>query len=723
MKKLYKQIVAFILVAMLMPIGFLSASSNLPPTPPEETQPVLNPNIRLVNPTVVEILPGQTQVFELTIRNQGFGEARNFMAQAIIPANAPFSASFINNSHLSTGITSESSRRLQLEIRVDANALTGSFPIEIRYTYSNFANENFTQTDTVMVRVGTDTREPSLTLRNFTTTRENVMPGDSFTLSSVIENNVTVEARDVRLTISGLEANGIHLSNSTQSVFHQSMQFGAQHPVSFDFTVASNAPRGTYAIVFTLRYRDTRGEEFERDFYYYVAVGATATPTERGALSIENLSSPAGTFGVLEEFSVSFDIRNSGNNAANNIRISTIMEDGNAIVPRSANVRTINTLSANNAENVTFSFSPTNSARTRSYTIGFLVEYDTGNVLADGTRERASFTQYIGVNVSNPEREDEDPTDPSRISIPRIIVSDYTVTPQIVSAGQEFDLDLTFLNTHVNKHIENIQATIVMEDRATVPGTNEDRGNIFSPVNGSNTFHIQRIDPREEAHQSLRLFVIPDAAARTYTLTIKFEYQDEFFNNHTAEAFIGITVRQTMRIETSEISIPSSTQTFGMVPISFQLFNTGRVTLGNVRVNIDAPGFDTTSFESMMFFGRMQPSEHNFYDGTIMAIEPGPQPVRIVISFENDLAEVHEVVHEFIIDVQDFSFDGMFDGGDFGDMGRPWPDFESESSGFFSSLRNIVFIIAGAGVTAAAIVVISLVVVKKKKAKAVVFDE
>ncbi len=56
-------------------------------------------------------------------------------------------------------------------------------------------------------------------------------------------------------------------------------------------------------------------------------------------------------------------------------------------------------------------------------------------------------TQYAGANVSNPEKDNEEDGD-KKESKPKIIVSDYKCDPVIVMAGENFDLTMTFLNTH-----------------------------------------------------------------------------------------------------------------------------------------------------------------------------------------------------------------------------------------------------------------------------------
>ena len=62
--------------------------------------------------------------------------------------------------------------------------------------------------------------------------------------------------------------------------------------------------------------------------------------------------------------------------------------------------------------------------------------------------------QGIRLNVSNPDKDDENE------SKPKIIVSNYVSDPLIVMAGDEFDLTMTLMNTHKEKAVKNIKKGI-----------------------------------------------------------------------------------------------------------------------------------------------------------------------------------------------------------------------------------------------------------------------
>ncbi len=81
-----------------------------------------------------------------------------------------------------------------------------------------------------------------------------------------------------------------------------------------------------------------------------------------------------------------------------------------------------------------------------------------------------------------------------RKSKPKIIVSDYVCDPIIVMAGNEFDLTMTLMNSHKYKSVHNIKMFLTMAEETT--SDTAKTGNIFTPVDSSNTFYFDDIVPK-----------------------------------------------------------------------------------------------------------------------------------------------------------------------------------------------------------------------------------
>jgi len=368
---------------------------------------------------------------------------------------------------------------------------------------------------------------------------------------------------------------------------------------------------------------------------------------------------------------------------------------------------------------LSFRFAPTAISSSRSYDIGFTVTYETGLEGTGGDAQTVTFTQYQGVNVFNPEIDTGGGDDiPGRISTPRIIVSDYSSNPLIVQAGQEFDLELSFMNTSSNRVVRNIRVTLNVEDEVTA-GTDR-RGSVFTPVGRSSTFFIDSIAPRNEVVEHIRFFTLPDAPPRNYIINVNFEYEDMDNNPFEARESIGINVKQVTRLDTSEVFIPEPIFTFQPIFLTFELFNTGRVTLSNLMVRIEG-NFHVN--QTSVFYGALSPGSMDFYDNTVTPMEPGPQELVILISYEDDTGEQIEERKVFYLDVMDMDFGGDWEPGPPMDDGWVWDDdlhmWVPAPTGL--GLWAIIGIAGGALLLAG--VVVLVIVLRRRKKRNRIIDE
>ncbi len=68
---------------------------------------------------------------------------------------------------------------------------------------------------------------------------------------------------------------------------------------------------------------------------------------------------------------------------------------------------------------------------------------------------------------------------------------------------------------------------------------NEKSGNVFTPVDSSNTFYYDSIAPKGTVSKTMTLYTVPSAQPKTYTLTVNFEYEDESGNEYTCNRAFG----------------------------------------------------------------------------------------------------------------------------------------------------------------------------------------
>ncbi|MDR1530874.1 MAG: hypothetical protein LBS62_01575 [Clostridiales bacterium] len=691
--------------------------NQVPPTPiPEPTPiPVTLPVVKLLSPSMINVRNGSAADVEIQVQNIGSSFANNLLTQATVTGEAPFTLEFLNSSNAVSSLYEGRVQKMRLRVRVDANAKAGAYPVTLTHSYRNVKNENFSETDTLTVKVLNDATAPKVVLDDFKTSAEVVRGGGEFSLSVQMRNRGTSIASDVQITIEGFDPAKIFLSGSSGSVYFRELDQGARQTLTYSLKAAPKIEQGSYPLTFKIKYRDAEAKEYTEEYTHYVIAAAEEEEEEkednesRAKLEITNMAAPDGVYEVGDDFEIIVDLKNSGIREAKNIKITAASTEADAVVPRTASIQTLAALDIGAETRMSFTFSPTNKARTQNYAISFKVEYETGVKDEEKRPEVFTFEQFAGVNVRHEEPEEEEEKDDSKISEPKIIIESYKCDPILVKAGQQFDLELVFQNTHKSKSIENIKATL------TAVETTERKGSVFTPVDGSNTFYIDAIEPKGTAERKLKMFTVPDAPPRTYTIQISFKYQDREYNTYEDTDQIGINVKQVVDLETSDITIPPTTMAGEPVYVSFMLSNTGKSSLMNTRTRIEGD-FDTSS--SMLYFGTVAQSSTVYYDGQFIVPEPGTYTGRVLITYEDEMGEKFEREQPFSIEATAMDFGGELD----------FVPPESEPEGLAEKLlalvkRPVFYAWAGGGL--AVLIVIILLVRKlfKKKQKGLDEDE
>ena len=462
---------------------------------------------------------------------------------------------------------------------------------------------------------------------------EDMSPGSSARLSGRLMNTGGQDMYQVELSLDNLTTEGISLTGGFNSKMVSKIPIGGSTAFQFPLVAAADMAAGNYPVAIKLKYRDQFGKNYEKTNQFYVNVGGVAG--RKAILEIRNMQEPGGTYGVNQNFTVSFDLKNTGAVAAKDIVVTAEGVDSAAVVPKSASMKNIQSLAPGSSASLSFTFAGTSQSATQNQAIQFTVEYTSG-----GTA-KTTFKQYAGVNINNPSKEGEENT-----SKPKIIVSNYSCDPLIVMAGQEFDLNLTLMNTHKQKAVKNIKMYLTLAEETS--SETQKSGNIFTPVNSSNTFYFDSIRPKGTVNKALRLYVVPEAQPKTYTLTVNFEYEDAKGTEYTATELLGINVKQVTELQIDDFTIPETVEQGMPVTVGFNYYNTGKVTLNNVMIKVEG---DVDCQNKNTYVGNMESGSSDYFETTFTPYETGEVPVSIVITYEDPSGETVEQRRDMIMQV------------------------------------------------------------------------
>ena len=612
-----------------------------------------NPNLEIRNITAPtgNVNANATATISFYVHNTGEGAARNIRVVAA-PENADIVPVQTASTQSIPNLAPGESQRLTFNFSPRSTASTRSYSIGFTVTCAD--NTNFSQFTSINVYNPDEDEDTqaNLEIRGMTAPAGNIGVSEAATISFYVYNTGDSIARNVRVEATPENAHLVPVqAGRVQTI--SSIAPGESHMVTFGFMPQSAATTRAYSIGISIN-----GDEMQ---HAVINVYNPDQDDDLANLIIRNITAPTGRVNVGGTATISFDVTNTGEGIARNIRVEATPESTSAIVPvQTANTQTIASLAPGESHRLTFNFSPTESATTRSYAVGFTVNH-----------AGETFSQFAAINVYNPEQEDEDGGD--RVQIPRVMIGGINLTPAIPRAGQEFEMEITFRNTSSTRSVNNIR--ILMEE---VIGTTPTGGQAahfagFNPLDGSNTLFVDFLAPLGEVTKVLRFTTVMEARPGAHNMRFSFDYQDQDFAEHRADQQISITVAQVTRLEITDVTISEWAEPMVGSPVAFnyRIINSGRVDLINVRTRTEGDTFDVTY--GGRFITPINAQRLADFHGTFTPLEPGLQRGSFIVEGEDTTGEIVYVVHEFEIYVQGgFDFGDMFEGGDMGmGGGRP----------------------------------------------------
>lgn len=303
----------------------------------------------------------------------------------------------------------------------------------------------------------------------------------------------------------------------------------------------------------------------------------------------------------------------------------------------------------------------------------------------DRTLETVTLTSYVNVVGTTGVSAD------GTASTPRVIVTGFSTSPEVVHAGETFTLTLHMQNTSKATAVQNmlfdIQAASESTDTTYVAAA-------FLPTAGSSTIFVDRIPAGATKDISMEMEARSDLSQKPYVVNVKMNYEDENVNAYENTASVSIPVRQEARVDISSVDVmPDSIEVGSEVNVMFSIYNIGKTKLYNTSVKFIADsvtGGDT-------YLGNIDPGATANLDayltGAAATMDDGT--VKIQITYEDEAGEAATIEKEMTLFVNEMYIpdDMGMEGDMFGE------DMMQEKGGFkiWYVLVPLVLVIIGAG--------------------------
>lgn len=603
-------------------------------------------------------------------------------------------------------------RSMSFDLMVDPKAEGGVKKLPLRITYQDSLKEQtFELTAEVIVRVESVPQSSVLATNRLDIVPSNIIqPGQEFIVGLEVENIGEQNVYDVQATLEGLKENNVILMQGLNTQTFPVLGKGDKKYITFYLKADNQAKSGSRELKYTLSYAGSKEKQANSSSIFFT-IGNNGNGASN--LVIENLTYPKGTMGINQTATVSFDVRNQGNSNAKNVTVKAEMAEQGGLVSKTVSTFKELSIAPGEIKHYDFQFFSTEATATKNYPINITV---TSQEDPNDESTKSTVNQFVGIFVKG--KNADDPNAPK--STPKLILDKYRFDPQLVRAGQNFKMYLSFYNTNATKAVRNIKIFLTSESGSTNQKAENASSSVFTPVDSSNTFYIDSIPPKGKVEKEITMFTIPDAIAKTHIITANFEYEDNNSNPFTAKELIGVPVIQESKMEIGDLTYNQNVQTGEDVSVSATFYNTGKVTLYNLMVRLEGENFKSNN--AQYYVGNFSSGATENFEGSFYVEEPGEHKGKLVFTYEDSSGATQSIEKEISVTAEEMRTEPELD-----ENGNPiypgMPDGKNpEGNDGKSLVKNPIFwiIIVGVGIV---VTVVIRKIRKKKKEKELSIDE
>ncbi|MBR4777926.1 MAG: hypothetical protein IK007_10005 [Lachnospiraceae bacterium] len=622
-------------------------------------------------------------------------------------------------------------------------------------------------------------------------------PDTDDALSITIKNVGEATATDVKITVDeGLDSlKGLTKAYTTESIEVGEIKAGKEKTIEIPIHVTSNISSELIELKISASLKDTLGNECTPvTMTMYVKGENKVKDPSKSGVSIGNVAQSPANPKAGEKVTVSFDVINEGTADIYNVKVAGTGLSSSSFEPVSSEpYKKVGTVKAGSKSRVSMTFKVGKDISSGFNTLNISCEYTDANGVTDTesaglyilnvenensgengaqktSRPKLIISQYTaepilddydsdgwddGSDFSDYDGTDDfgdfegdgdfyndggfigdgDYAEPATDGDMHIF-SDYSESQpksNELKAGKEFDFKYTLKNTHTSKAAKNIKITV------------EQAEGVFIPVAGSNIFYIESIAAGESNEQVIRMKTRSDVATGDYNISIKVEYEyddmsevDRERGGVVDENNIKLRAVENYRPEIENIYIDAYEGISVGVPVdlSFEFYNMGKSTLGNVYITIEGD-FELANNSTKSYVGAVGGYSQEYVNPQIVALVPGEAYGTIVVHFEDSNGDEQIKTAEFSAYVMGGDMDwseydpnfGNMSGGYynpyFPDNDGEWnpDDFENGNEEGTKILGLPIWLFITICSAVVVIVVVVIIVVVKKKHKKAFLDE
>ncbi len=582
-------------------------------------------------------------------------------------------------------LNKDKEKNATLKVKVKEGLKSGFYDLPITLTYQNVHGIEKSIEKTFRLEIKNKKQAPSIVLSGIKT-KNGLKPGHDDTLVLYLSNLGDLKAKSITATLQGLSMDTISLNKDLAEKTVEDLAGKKDNFVFYKIKLSDKLEKDNLDLTLDLVYYDEYGNKITSALPVYLDIDNSSNDISNIDFKVTSIPSKVN---LKQEFNIKSRITNNTDKVQKNVTVKLDANQG--FIYKSRPIIVVKELKPGETKDLKFTLISDSNAMTNNYPLTITVERN--------DKPEDHIKEYLGIFID---------AEGASKSKPKIIIDKYDFDGDVIFAGKEFELKMSFFNTSSTLGIRNAKVSISSDEGA------------FVPVDSSSSFYIDKIGPKESVEYTMKFKAKSDLSVKTYSITADIEYEDELGNSYdvsknpyTANEKMSIPVIQELRLDISEIKIDEMLPVGMPYELEIEYFNLGKTELSNLLITTEG---NFTVQDGKNFVGNFGAGNNDYYSCTIFPDNEGENKGVVKFEFEDAVGEKHVVEKEIIF--QGFMSEPMGGEGDFMPEGEgfdPNADFNPEggmdmNKPFYKAWWFKVLI----GVI---ILVVIIVIVKKKKAK------
>ena len=450
-------------------------------------------------------------------------------------------------------------------------------------------------------------------------------------------------------------------SETTERRYIGKISKGKSKSVSLSARVRRDVPEGYYGIMVYVadsKEGGTHGpSEYVNVWISKSNTNESETPETAKAVRFsvgDGQATPYGEYPNVMNFSI--PLKNSGKVTAYDVRAEMVLDKDSKVFPFDINDtsydRSFDKVAYGESVSLDYSFSIRKDAYTGFYPIKMKISYRES---VDGDIQSVEDEFYVHVKnkeekASEENKGDFNANDRTRA---RIIVDSFRTEPEVIVAGEEFELIAVMKNASDTITASNILFSFEAEKAAESP--------VLSTVSGANSVVVNSLGAGKTTEIRLRFKSKAGLDPKAYALTIKEKYDSPDFKNAEESVVINIPITQIARVGIGTVTaLPDVVSVGSDTSVNFSVNNTGKVTLYNTTAKLESSYIKPVD----MYLGNIKAGESKTADlmVSVTGMSTEDEKIKITISYEDEEGKVSTMEKDMDLTVEEATEDIPDDG-------------------------------------------------------------